>query len=66
MRSLLILVLLGASAPGCCCTWDGPWAAGGHPALSGPGSAAYRAAYTPGYRRPCYPAYRPIDSASLP
>lgn len=47
MRSLLILVLLGASAPGCCCTWDGPWAAGGHPALSGPGSAAYRAAYTP-------------------
>jgi hypothetical protein len=61
MRSLLALALVVASAPGCCWTPYSSCAAGG-PAVSGPGCAEY----TPGYRRACYPAYRPIDSASSP
>jgi hypothetical protein len=60
MRSLLLLALLVAPAAGCCCPSGGRCAAGSCPAVSGPGCAEY----TPGYRRACYPAYRPIDSAS--
>jgi hypothetical protein len=62
MPSLLLLALLAASAAGCCCTSSSSCAAGGCPAVSGPGCAEY----TPGYRRACYPAYRPIDSAASP
>ena len=58
----LLLALLVAPAPGCCCPSDGPRAFVSCPAVSGPGGAAY----TPGYRRACYPAYRPIDSAFAP
>ena len=58
MRSLLLLVLLVATAPGCCCTAPcaGP--------LAGSPYEACRGDYEAGYRRPCYPAYRPIGSAS--
>ena len=65
MRALLVVVLLAASAAGCCGPSGRPCAAGGSVALSGPGCDECRSAYTPGYRRPCYPAYRPIDSASV-
>jgi hypothetical protein len=61
MRSLLLFTLLVVSAPGCCWTSYSSCAAGG-PGVSGPGCSEY----TPGYRRACYPAYRPIDSASSP
>jgi hypothetical protein len=57
--------VLVASAPGCCAT-GGPYALGGYDALSGPSYAACRGPYTPGYPRPCFPAYRPIDSVSSP
>jgi hypothetical protein len=60
----LLLVLLAASAAGCCCPSPGICAGGGGPAASVAGYPAYRA-YTPGYRRPCYPAYRPVDSTAL-
>lgn len=50
MRRLL-LVLLMAAVSGCC----------GTPA--GPDCTACRS-YEPGYRRPGFPAYRPIDSAA--
>jgi hypothetical protein len=62
MRSLLLLALLAASAPGCCWTSSSSCATGNCPAVSGPGCAES----APGYRRACYPAYRPIDSASSP
>jgi hypothetical protein len=58
MRSLLVLVLLLAAAPGCCCTPGGTL-----PPLPAP---PCRPDSTSGYRRPCYPAYRPIDSAATP
>jgi hypothetical protein len=56
MRSLLFLVVLVVSASGCCC------ASGSCPTDCGSGCDCY----TPGYRRACYPAYRPIDSAYEP
>jgi hypothetical protein len=64
MRSLLLLALLVASTSGCCCPpqdrcTQASWAA--LPALADP---ACRGCYTPGYQRPCFPAYRPIDSVS--
>jgi hypothetical protein len=62
MRSLLLPALLVASAPGCCCTASSSCAPGSAPAVSAPVCAEY----TPGYRRACYPAYRPIESASSP
>lgn len=66
MRWLLI-VLLVAPAPGCCCTAPGAGAVAGYPAFAAPSS--YEPCRGPdevGYRRPCYPAYRPIGSASRP
>jgi hypothetical protein len=62
MRSLLLLALLVASAAGCCCTSSSSCAPASCAAVSGPACAEY----TPGYRRACYPAYRPIESASSP
>jgi hypothetical protein len=62
MLSLLLLVLLVAFASGCRTTPAGPCAPGDCPGYSGSGYTPY----TAGYRRPCYPAYRPIDSAYLP
>jgi hypothetical protein len=56
MRSLLFLALLLMSAAGCCC------ASGNCPV----GCGSERDPYTAGYRRACYPAYRPIDSAYAP
>jgi hypothetical protein len=58
MRSLLLLVLLVAAAPGCRCTMPGAGP------LAGSSYEACRGDYDPGHRRPCYPAYRPIGSAS--
>jgi hypothetical protein len=64
VRSLL-LVLLVATVSGCCSPSRDPCAGGSCLTPCGPSYAAYRA-YAPGYYRPCYPAYRPIDSAALP
>jgi hypothetical protein len=58
MRSLLLLVLLVAPGAGCCCTTPGTGP------LAGSSYEACRGGYDPGSRRPCYPAYRPIGSAS--
>ena len=62
MRWLLVLAVLALSVPGCCYTSGGVSRAG----YDSAGPAPDCAPYTPGYRRACYPAYRPIDSASLP
>jgi hypothetical protein len=61
MRSLLLFVLLVAFASGCCCP-TGSYSA----SLSEPACEECRPAYTPGYWRPCFPAYRPISSAYSP
>ncbi len=66
MRLLLFLVVLAASATGCCCAPDTSCTTGNYPAFFAPSYAACREAYSPGYRRPCYPAYRPITSAFSP
>jgi hypothetical protein len=63
MRTLLVLCLLVASAPGCCTPPPTQCVSGSCLTPCGPSYAAYRT-YAPGYQRPCYPAYRPIDSAA--
>jgi hypothetical protein len=66
MRRLLLLILLATSVSGCCCACDGPCPPMSRLSLSEQACAASREAYAPGYRRPCYPAYRPFESAFSP
>lgn len=66
MRTLLLLALLLASVSGCCSAPADCTAPVGRASLFAPDNIACRGPYSPGYRRPSYPAYRPIDSASIP